>query len=451
MKKLIIFTIIALLAVVSIVAIIWILPHSIRDYRGPELGNLKYFHNIFSSQDSLGYKEKPDYSSEKRTYQPYFGQLNFSLKILDSLQKEHPNENVFYSPHSLYRTLLLAYLGAGGETEKELKDLLGLHWAESKADIEYMYKLEKEVRAKRFQSQSQNQTIELNSVNKFYVSVYINMRERAKQLFNDSIEQLNFADDPHQCIEHINQFVENVTKNNIKNFVYDQITNNTLFTIVNAIYFKGAWLKKFNKQQTDSKLFYVSSGEPLYVDMMYKREEAEYGFIRSLDVKFLKMPYKGENGSISMYIFLPLDNSTSIDELLGKFTDEILDYAFSGAETRVENVKIYFPKFTLEKTSDLESAMKRMGSQNLFKNSNFSDFFESEEIETKTKLIHKAKIDIYEEGTKAAAATGYAYMIASKRYKYEYEIFNCNHPFLYMIHDNKFKEILFAGIYNGPK
>ncbi|XP_031634285.1 serine protease inhibitor 88Ea-like isoform X2 [Contarinia nasturtii] len=374
MKKSIIFTIIALLAVISIVTIIWIL-------------QVQY---------------KPDYSSQKRAHQ-YFGQLNFSLKLLDSLQKEQPNESIIYSPHSLYQVLLLAYFGAGGKTEKELKDLLGLHWAESKADIEYMYELEKEVRAERFQSQSQNQTIEFNSVNKLYVSAKFRLKYSVKKLLNDRIEQLNFDTDLDQCIKQINQFVEKITKNQIQNLIRDEIKEHTALAIVNAVYFKGDWEKRFDKADTERELFY--GRQHVHVDMMYKEERTECGLIESLKVRFLKVPYKGEDGSISMYIFLPLDNSTSIDDLLGKFTPKILDYAFNRVEIKTPIVHILIPKFSLEKTSDLESAMKRMGSQNLFKNSNFNGFFEASVKTGDNKMVHKAKIEVNEEGSTASAAT----------------------------------------------
>lgn len=86
--------------------------------------------------------------------------------MLDHLQKLDPNENIFYSPHSVYSTLLLAHLGAAGETKNELKKLLGLDLVESKVDVDNAYEFEKE-RSNRFKNQS---TIEFISVNKFYVS-----------------------------------------------------------------------------------------------------------------------------------------------------------------------------------------------------------------------------------------------------------------------------------------
>lgn len=110
--------------------------------------------------------------AKNRVDKPYYPRLKFSISLLNQLQKDNPNENIFYSPHSVYSTLLLAYLGAAGETEKELKKLLGLDLIESKAYVENVYKLKKE-QSNRFQNQF---IIEFISVDKFYVSKTLKMR-----------------------------------------------------------------------------------------------------------------------------------------------------------------------------------------------------------------------------------------------------------------------------------
>lgn len=102
----------------------------------------------------------------------YFGQRNFSVSLLDALQKARPNESLFFSPHSTYRALLLAYFGANGETEESLKKTLRLDWAKSKADVSHAYELEKIARDGR----SQHQTVEFNSVDKFYFSKQVELK-----------------------------------------------------------------------------------------------------------------------------------------------------------------------------------------------------------------------------------------------------------------------------------
>lgn len=107
----------------------------------------------------------PNIAAEK----PYYSQYKLAISLLNQLQKQHPKESVFYSSHSVYQTLLMAYVGAGGETKKEIER--ALHLTEDESDIENMHKFQAE-RSNRFQ----NQSIEFASANKFYVSSCMKIR-----------------------------------------------------------------------------------------------------------------------------------------------------------------------------------------------------------------------------------------------------------------------------------
>lgn len=102
----------------------------------------------------------------------YYGQRKFSVNLLDALQKARPNESLFFSPHSTYRALLLAYFGAKGMTEQSLKQTLQLDWAKSKADVSHAYELEKQARLAR----AKHQTVEFNSVDKLYFSKQVEVK-----------------------------------------------------------------------------------------------------------------------------------------------------------------------------------------------------------------------------------------------------------------------------------
>lgn len=176
----------------------------------------------------------------------------------------------------------------------------------------------------------------------------------------------------------------------------------------------------------------------------------------NLNANVLRMPYKDENHRsrwMSMYFLLPESNSTSIGELLDKLTIETLDDILIDLNaTMPYKVNVYLPKFTIEKQFGLTPALKRMGVPSLFdENVNFSDFFAHKKQMYKTKMEHMAKIEVDELGAKAAAAaaaaTIYGFHVKLDLYRDE---FNCNHPFVFIIHDDKIKEILFAGIYHGP-
>lgn len=102
----------------------------------------------------------------------YYGQRKFSVNFLNSLQRARQNESVFFSPHSTYRGLLLAYFGAEGKTRASLKNLLQLDWSKSKADVRYAYELERRARAKR----ARRQIVEFHSVDKIYFSTQVQVK-----------------------------------------------------------------------------------------------------------------------------------------------------------------------------------------------------------------------------------------------------------------------------------
>lgn len=97
-------------------------------------------------------------------------------------------------------------------------------------------------------------------------------------MFGENIETLDFASDPDQCRTQINTFVEDVTKNNIKDLLPPgSISTETKVVLANAAYFKGNWGSKFDKEDTQKKIFYEHSRMPVYVDMMKQKGYFNYG------------------------------------------------------------------------------------------------------------------------------------------------------------------------------
>lgn len=98
--------------------------------------------------------------------------LRFTISLLDVLKDAEPNESIFYSPQSVYETLLLAYLGSAGQTEREFRSILGLHWTENKTVVTDAYELEKNTRSNR----DQHQIVVFDSVRKLYFSNNIKIK-----------------------------------------------------------------------------------------------------------------------------------------------------------------------------------------------------------------------------------------------------------------------------------
>lgn len=146
----------AIIIILSALLAFYSLSYTTTNVTVPKYSEMKWIHQFMTEKMwsmFLLYKEIDDklYYEEK-----------ISVSLLHALQKARPNENLFFSPHSIYQALLLAYFGAKGETEKSLKKILQLDWAKSKADVSHVYELKEILQANR----REYQTIEFNSVNK---------------------------------------------------------------------------------------------------------------------------------------------------------------------------------------------------------------------------------------------------------------------------------------------
>lgn len=95
----------------------------------------------------------------------YLGQQKFTLDLLLKLQEATPNESIFFSPHSTYNALLLAYFGARNATEESLKNALRLEWADKKEDVVRAYLLDHKTRL----ADAENRSVDFNSVDKIFV------------------------------------------------------------------------------------------------------------------------------------------------------------------------------------------------------------------------------------------------------------------------------------------
>ncbi|XP_044006548.1 serine protease inhibitor 88Ea-like isoform X2 [Aphidius gifuensis] len=393
-------------------------------------------------------------------------ELNFALDSLDKVALIEARDNVFYSPHSIHEALVLAYFGARGETEKNLKKALKIPEELSKIDIQRSYALDKSIKqfAKSLQNSSET-NYEFTTANRLYISSGKMIRECMLDLFGSQLEKVDFKSNPSEITMMINEWVSNTTKGNIKDLIpSDGIDEATDLVLVNAVYFKGLWQNKFDLADSKRDIFYGSKNS--IVTYMTQKKTFNYMVAEDLGAYVIQMPYKGED--ISMFVFLPPfamarslgDNSTSsierdgIKKLITRMTTnekgvkELQDILTDGMPQR--EVEVTFPKFTIEKELPMGTLLDALGAGDLMK-ANVADlrgFVDDKEGLHLGDAVHKAKIEINEEGTTAAAATA-LFSFRSSR-PAEPAVFNANHPFVYIIYDKNSQSILFTGIYRTP-
>jgi len=219
--------------------------------------------------------------------------------------------------------------------------------------------------------------------------------------------------------------------------------------ITNAIYFKGTWVEQFDANKTRDEEFRVAPNETVQVEMMQRTDEdAIYGYTETDTLQVLEMPYAHGNGTeLSMLVLLPReDNLTAAEEALDAETVAGL------RESLVrERVRVFFPKFTLETEYRLPRALAAMGMPTAF--SDDADFsgMDGTEMLFVSEVVHKAFVDVNEEGTEAAAATGVVVNLKAAPGGDTTPVFRADHPFVFLIVEEDSGTILFMGRVANPE
>ena len=241
----------------------------------------------------------------------------------------------------------------------------------------------------------------------------------------------------------INKWVAEKTNNKITEIVSaDAVDALTRLVLVNAVYFKGDWLKMFNVNSTRDEDFHVSQNESVNVKMMHLKSKFNYGVNAKLHCQAIELPYAGEN--LSMFILLPDQAVTSLSEVEEKLTSDDLVNIMEKFQMSSVKVKLWLPRFKLDEKLSLSKMLAAMGMSDLFKPgvADLTGIDGSKELYV-SHVVHRAVVEVNEEGTEAAAATAVVMQFRSAVIRNI--IFRANHPFLFFIQDKATRSILFFG------
>lgn len=392
------------------------------------------------------------------------GQRAFSVKLLRHLAGTSEN-NMFVSPHSIYQALLLAYFTAAGHTEESVRKVLELPQEMGKLAIMHAYKFDEKLLERRAQNASGSYL--LRSANRLFVDKSQPVRPcLASILKGAELQEMDFAKDPAEARNTINHWVEEVTNNNIRDLIpEDGVHEGTKLILANAAYFKGLWQNQFPTENTRSEVFHITNEKRTLVTMMKQNGNFNYKVSEKLGAHVLELPYKGND--VSMFILLPPfvkgtqvpdgnggagGVSGGVDGIIKALTPDALD---DMVDDQLDDypmprlVDVSLPTFKVEQSADLVSTLEALGVGDLFRpTANLTSLTGQPGI-TFDRIMHKAKVEVNEKGTKAAGATA-IFSLRSSRPATPLQ-FSCNHPFVYMLYDKGQKTVLFAGVYRTPK
>jgi serpin B len=236
----------------------------------------------------------------------------------------------------------------------------------------------------------------------------------------------------------INRWVESQTRDKIKELLKPGILDPaTVLVLANAIYFKGDWAIPFKPKNTRSLPFHLTSANQVNTPMMHQaRLDCRYH--RDPEVEVLELPYKGDR--LSMVVLLPrqLDGLAGLEQ--GLTAPKLKGWIGSLARSDVD---VWFPKFKATSAFGLNDKLKALGMVAAFGAADFTGMFQQGGASI-SAVVHKAFVEVNEQGTEAAAATGVV-MESSRP-----PSFRADHPFLFLIRDQSTGSVLFLGRIVNP-
>ncbi|XP_045566684.1 leukocyte elastase inhibitor isoform X2 [Salmo salar] len=371
---------------------------------------------------------------------------NFSLELFKKITEHNKTGNVFYSPLSISSALAMVSLGARGNTATQMSESLHHHKATDNVHVGFN-KLMSELNKK-------GAPYALSLANRLYGEQSYQFVETflgdTKKHYNAELEAVDFKSNAETARQNINAWVEKQTAEKIKNLLAEGVVDHlTRLVLVNAIYFKGNWEKKFKESSTSDALFKLNKNESKPVKMMHQKAKFPLTFIPEANCQILELPYVGNE--LSMLILLPNemeDDTTGLKKLEKELTyKNLVEWTRPDMMDTVE-VQVGLPKFKLEESLDLKDLLASMGMTDAFDHckSDFSGMSPNNDL-VLSKVIHKAFVEVNEEGTEAAGATAAIMMM---RCAMRTPTFVADHPFLFFIRHNPTQSILFYGRYCSP-
>ncbi|MFA5397243.1 MAG: serpin family protein [Methanogenium sp.] len=370
----------------------------------------------------------------------------FAYDLYQTLKsdKENAGKNIFFSPYSISTALALTYEGAKGTTADEISSVFHFPKNDTVRQNGYQGLL---ASLNRPDSAYSLKTANALWAEKTYplLPAYI---ETAQKSYSAEVRNMDFVTAPEESRQIINRWVEDQTENRIQNLIPEQaITPLTTLVITNAVYFKGKWVLQFSENNTKSAAFRTGQDTSVAVDMMQRTDvDAHYGYAETDDLQILRMPYEHESGkALSMLVILPKGDDLALAETALP-TKELADAI---AEMKQTQVEVFFPKFTMETTYLLPKTLTTMGMPTAFgSGADFSGMDGTRDLFI-SDVIHKAFVEVNEEGTEAAAATG---VVIGRGMTVEtpVPVFRADHPFVFMITDDETEMVLFMGRMADP-
>jgi serpin B len=373
----------------------------------------------------------------------------FAGDLYQDLAARNEGKNLFFSPFSISSALGMTWEGARGATAAEMATVLHVPAADGKPWANARVHAAAGALSKKFNQPDQG--FELVVANALWAEKSMPLRQEflanIQPNYDAKLATLDFITAPEAARKQINTWVEEKTKERIKDLLPDgSIDSDTRLVLTNAIYFKASWPKEFNQALTAEQPFQLAAGRAVKVPTMHD-PAVHVGRHKADGFEVVELNYQG--AAVVMTIVLPdaADGLPVIEKALTPGSWKTWAEALKPTLT-----DLYLPKFKLETDYSLNEPLKQLGMPLAFGGkADFSGITESGSLAI-SEVIHKAFVEVDEKGTEAAAATAVVISRASAMIEPEEpKLLRIDRPFLFALRDRDSGTVLFLGRVTDPR
>ena len=352
--------------------------------------------------------------------------------------------NLFFSPLSVSTALAMTASGARGETARQMLRALHLPASQGEAAQTGFAAL-----LRHFEDINRAGEVELDLANSLWPQagdpILDDFLIQTRQHYGAEITALDYRHAGAETQAQINRWVEDKTKNRIRNVIASPLPDTTQLVLVNAVYFKGKWDDPFEPRATRNAGFFSTPDRIVNVQLMTRT--GWFGYAETADSQILELPYTGR--ALSMVVLLPKDKTPAG---LVRLEKTLHHQAIAALRSKLKptRVELLLPRFRIEwGTTPLTPMLEKLGIRDAFQGSK-ADFsgISSDRSFFISDVLQKAFVAVDEEGTEAAAATGGA--VAASAPLNPPPVFRADHPFVFFIEDKATGSMLFMGRLADP-
>jgi serpin B len=362
----------------------------------------------------------------------------FAIDLYRKINAQDAGKNIFVSPFSVSTALAMTFEGSSGNTRKQMAGVLHLYMSDADRQTGFSALLTET-------SAGPGKHYKLNVANALWGQKGYHFEapfvSATDKYYGGTLKSVDFAGNTEGARVEINTWVEDHTAKMIRDLIpRGALDTDTPLVLTNAIYFKGTWASQFKPLFTKDAPFNVSKTVKVQTPMMH--QTGHFRFIKEDGVEAIELPY--EDDDLSMIAILP---DGDIDKMgAGLSLDQIKQLC---VDMFSQDVDVILPRFKMEAGYSMGPMLSGMGMPDAFsvKLADFSGMSGRPNLYI-GKVIHKARIEVNEEGSEAAAATGV--VMVEKAMMRDKAVFRADRPFLFIIVHNPTGAILFMGRLSNP-